>query len=765
MRSEDVSQASMLDLFRLEAEEQMQLLTAGLLALERDPTAPVHLEACMRAAHSVKGAARIAGVEAGVRLAHTMESCFVAAQQRRVRLEKALVDALLRAVDLLRRIAQTSDGVADGSGDATDVVQCVTALEGALERVSSAAPRTCDSESGASVARVAGGQAADPERGPGGGEEGAGTLGRSAPTVEVDNRVLRVTAQHLNHLLGLAGESLVESRRIKPFADSLLRLKRQHSELTQALRRLRETVGADGIAGRAEDALAEVERHASDCRKRVAQHLADLDGFERCVTNLSTRLYDGALACRMRPFSDLTRGMPRMVRDLARQLRKQVRLEVEDQAVEVDREILQKLEAPIGHLLRNAVDHGIEPPEARIAAGKDAEGIVRIKVCHLAGRLNVLVSDDGAGIDLQRLRAAVLRRGLASDDIVTRLTSAELYDFLLLPGFTLATSVTDISGRGVGLDAVKTLMQQLRGSLRISSQPHHGMRFEMQLPLTLSLIRALLVEVGGEPYAIPLASMVRALKVPNEQIALLQGRPHVALDGRRIGLIGAYQLLESAPPPPGAQCSVVVVGGGEQSYGLVVDRLLGERELVVQPLDPRLGKLRNISAGALMEDGSPVLIIDSEDLLRSIERFVASDGVGAVTIRASGASSRRRRVLVVDDSLTVRELQRKLLSNGGYDVEVAVDGIDGWNAVRSQPFDLVISDVDMPRMDGIEFVTLIKHDARLRSLPVMIVSYKDRPEDRQRGLEAGADYYLPKSSFHDTALIEAVSELIGGAMP
>jgi two-component system sensor histidine kinase and response regulator WspE len=237
------------------------------------------------------------------------------------------------------------------------------------------------------------------------------------------------------------------------------------------------------------------------------------------------------------------------------------------------------------------------------------------------------------------------------------------------------------------------------------------------------------------------------------------------LDGARVGLIGMHQILESGPPQ--AECDqwlVILLAAEGHIYGLAVDRLIGERELVIRPLDSRLGKIRNISAAALMEDGSPVLIVDTEDLLRSAANLVAIGTLGNVAAAVRpGAGSRQKRILIVEDSLTVRELERKLLASGGYEVEVAVDGLDGWNTVRAGNFDLVLTDVDMPRMDGIELVTLIKQDARMRSLPVMIVSYKDRPEDRNRGLQAGADYYLAKGSFHDQKLLSAVADLIGEA--
>jgi two-component system sensor histidine kinase and response regulator WspE len=252
--------------------------------------------------------------------------------------------------------------------------------------------------------------------------------------------------------------------------------------------------------------------------------------------------------------------------------------------------------------------------------------------------------------------------------------------------------------------------------------------------------------------------------VPRERIELLEGRQHFGLDGARIGLVVAHQVLETREPTHVSdELSVIVLGDSSHAYGLVVDRFLGERELVVQTLDPQLGKIKDIAAGALMPDGSPVLIVDAEDLIRSMDKLVSGGHMSAVTHDASAVARKRKRVLVVDDSLTVREVERKLIGSRGYDVEVAVDGMDGWNAVRTGHFDLVVTDIDMPRMDGIELVALINKDPNLKSLPVVVVSYKDRDEDRRRGLEAGAAYYLTKGSFHDETLVQAVVDLIGEA--
>jgi two-component system sensor histidine kinase and response regulator WspE len=510
--------------------------------------------------------------------------------------------------------------------------------------------------------------------------------------------------------------------------------------------------------------LEEIRQCVRQCHESLSQRIDELETTEGRSTELAHRLYDAVLDSRMRPLADGVHAFPRMVRDLARALGKEVRLELVGQAVQVDRDVLEKLESPLGHLLRNATDHGIESPDARRMAGKPAIGLVRLEARHSAGLLQIVVSDDGRGVDLDRVRHAVLARNLASEDAVQRMSEAEVLEFLFLPGFTLKETVTDVSGRGVGLDAVRNMVRQLRGSVRVSAQPGAGTRVQLQLPLTLSVVRALLIAVAGEPYAIPLTQIVRALRVPRRVVHSLEGREYLEFDGRSVGLVSAQLVLDvEAGEFSGDELAVVMIGGGGAIYGLVVEAFLGERELVVQPLDPRFGKLQDIAAGGLLEDGSPVLIVDVEDMVRSVEKLVSSGELGKAGAERSVRGGMRRRVLVVDDSLTVRELERKLLDHAGYEVEVAVDGMDGWNALRTGRFDLVVTDVDMPRLGGIELVEMIRRDARLKTLPVMIVSYKDRDEDRRRGLEAGADYYLAKSSFHDETLLQAVADLIGEA--
>lgn len=765
MTPEQMRDASLLELFSLEAEAQTQVLNAGLLALERNPTQADQLEACMRAAHSLKGAARIVGVDAGVTVAHVMEDCLVAAQEGRLRLSAEHIDALLQGTDLLMRIATPGDTAAQD-----DVPGFLVLMAAVLEPGGPSAAPAVPAQAGAPmapppVASQAPAAAPVPASEPPDDAEPAPRRKAGKRTVEGGERVLRVTADRLNSLLDLSSKSLVETQRLKPYLATLQRLKRMHGHGMQALDGLRLQLEDSGQGGEVLEALAQTQRLLAETQQILRQQAADLDEFGWQASQRAQLLYDTALACRMRPFADVLAGQSRMVRDLGRALGKPVRLIIEGEKTQVDRDVLEKLEAPLTHLLRNAVDHGIELPDRRLLAGKPEEGLIRLRVSHHAGMLSLELMDDGAGVDLDRLRASIVERALSPAETVERMSDDELLTFLFLPGFSLRDTVTEVSGRGVGLDAVQHMIRELRGAIELTQTPGLGCRFHLQVPQTLSVVRSLVVEVGGEAYAFPLAHIEHTLAVDANDIVQIEGRQHFWHDGQHIGLVAASQLLHRpAGQTDQNSLRVVVIRERERLYGVAVERLIGERVLVVMPLDPRLGKVQDISSGALLDDGSVVLIVDVEDILRSVDKLLSTGTLERVERGGAGASVlARKRILVVDDSLTVRELQRKLLGNRGYDVAVAVDGMDGWNALRGDDFDLLITDIDMPRMDGIELVTLVRRDQRLQSLPVMVVSYKDREEDRRRGLDAGADYYLAKASFHDDALLDAVVELIGGA--
>ena len=760
MTPEQMRDASLLELFSLEAEAQTQVLNEGLLALERNPTQADQLESCMRAAHSLKGAARIVGVDSGVSVAHVMEDCLVSAQEGRLLLRPEHIDALLQGTDLLMRIATPASAPQPAD------IEAYVALMGQLldpsaapipvaapvmAELQMAVPTAVEPTSAPSIEAPV--ETSDP------------VPRKNRRTAEGGERVLRVTAERLNSLLDLSSKSLVETQRLKPHLATMQRLKRMQNNGLRALENLNVHLKEHALSLEALEALEDARRLLSESQQLLAEKNAELDEFAWQASQRAQVLYDTALACRMRPFADVLSGQARMVRDLGRSLGKQVRLEIEGEKTQVDRDVLEKLEAPLTHLLRNAVDHGIETPEQRLLSGKPEEGLIRLRASHQAGLLVLELSDDGNGVDLEKVRRSIVARQLSPAETAAQLSEEELLTFLFLPGFSLRDTVTEVSGRGVGLDAVQHMVRQLRGAVELEQTAGEGSRFHLEVPLTLSVVRSLVVEVGEEAYAFPLAHIERMCDLERDDIVQVEGRQHFWHEGRHVGLVAASQLLNRPASQNSSETlKVVVIREREAIYGVAVERFVGERTLVVLPLDERLGKIQDISAGALLDDGSVVLIVDVEDMLRSVDKLLNTGRLERIARHGNqAAEAARKRVLVVDDSLTVRELQRKLLLNRGYDVAVAVDGMDGWNALRSENFDLLITDIDMPRMDGIELVTLLRRDNRLQSMPVMVVSYKDREEDRRRGLDAGADYYLAKASFHDDALLDAVVELIGGA--
>ncbi|USX19230.1 hybrid sensor histidine kinase/response regulator [Oxalobacteraceae bacterium OTU3REALA1] len=767
--NEDLSQFSMMDLFRMEADSQTQILTDGLLAMERLKDAGT-VESMMRAAHSIKGAAAIVGLEVVVQLAHRMEDAFIAAQHGKLALTPNRVDVLLAGVDLILQLSRLQDSGLDAwlganAAHVTRTLDAITTIAflpepfdlqaeaGLLPPISApvtAAPYFPPGELPVAAPSPAPAPALPPAPPP---DEAPAARAHAAPKA----------AQNFDKLLSLASESRINAHQMHPFVQNMQRFKRNQSSLFSIIEQLHEAIANSTDAKLKEQSLMALQK-THPLKQFVLEHIADIEAYERRLLAVSQGMVDEVLTMRMRPFRDGVQSFPRMVRDLARTMGKDVRLQIVGEDTLVDRDILARIENPLNHMLRNAIDHGMDTAAVRIAAGKPGTGTIALEAKHRAGMLSIEISDDGRGVDLEKIRRLVIERKMASAQMAGAMSSAELLEFLFLPAFSLKESTTEISGRGVGLDIVHETIRSQNGTVRIESELGVGFRTSITLPLTQSIVRALVVDVKGEAYAMPIAQVERVIKIPQAAIHTLENKQFFDFGGEHLGLVSSSQVLELGDTDAGSgELAVVVIGTGARRYALVVDTIRGEQSLAVQSIDPIFGKMRDISAAALLDDGEPVLILDVPDLLLSIEKLLHEGGLHQLTKSDHAERRKTKRILVVDDSLTVREMERKLLLGRGFQVDIAIDGIDGWNVVRSGDYDLVITDVDMPRMDGIELVTLIKKDIHLHKLPVMIVSYKDRPEDRARGLSAGADYYLTKGSFHDETLLDAVSDLIGDA--
>ena len=726
------SDISSLELFRLELEERVVDLNRSLLALETSPRAGTDLDLFMRAIHSVKGAAAILGLTSLVGVAHRLEDGFAVVKAGEGELSLELIQLGFRTIDRLETISRLNAG--EILGWLADHEEDLKSLGEALEPMRP-------------PSAIVGSVVATP----------------SEASTAPGERVVRVEAESLHRIMGLSGELLVEARWLQPFADSLALLREKQRNLQATIEALSLQI-TDAAPKAQHDLVERARQQQRECRDTLAERLSELELYALRTTNLSDRLYREVIGSNMRPFADALVAMPRMVRDLALALDKQVEMEVVGSTTLVDRDILRRLESPLIHMLRNAVDHGIEPAAERQARGKPARGLIRIEAFHRGGMLAITISDDGAGVREDAVRARLVEIGHCSLARAQELSSSDLYGALQQPGFSTAPAVTEVSGRGVGLDVVRSMVQEVSGTLRISSQPQVGTTIHLQLPLTLSVVRTLLVEIAGEPYAFPLARLDQILAIEPDLIQRIEGREFFLLDGVAIGLITARQVLDLPEASAATHLlPVVVISHHDRVYGVVVDRYLGEQDLVVRPLDPRLGKVANVSAAALMGDGQPILIIDTVDLVRSIDDLLKQAQPLRRSVAVTGIPAKR--VLIVDDSPVIINLLTRLVCSAGYEVEQAADGAEALATLRARPCDLLITDVEMPVMDGTELIRRLRQDPRYLHLPVVISSSRESEQDRLLGLEVGADYYLGKSDFQNEVLQQVLYQLIGPPIP
>ena len=557
---------------------------------------------------------------------------------------------------------------------------------------------------------------------------------RAGSRIQARADTLRVPAERVDALLEHSGELLVSHHRI----DDLLR---QVDEAASTVQRLHT---APPGAGRKQHREQLRELHRS--LERIATSMqAERMQLQRAASALDERIR----SIRMLPFGVACEGLERVVHDAAEATGKQVRLEIDGADVGVDRAMVDRLRDPLVQLVRNAVDHGIESPNERLRRGKPACGTITLSVSPREREVTVRVSDDGGGLDLDRLRRRVAERGIAIAD-------EDLAQAVFLPGVSTAASVTNLSGRGVGLDVVRTELEGLGGSVDVASSPD-GTTFVLSFPLTVTTVRVILFTLAGRTFGFNVTSVERVVRVDPAAIAVIEGRSVMLYGENRIPFVPLHAVLGIEPPADGATPPIaVVVKRRGHSVAMGVDALLDEREVHLRPLGPRLGALPKVSGAAIAGDGSVALILRGaaviESALATARTLRSAPAAPAQTVAA-------KRVLLVDDSITTRTLERSILEAAGYEVLTAADGHDAWTLLGEQSVDVVVSDVDMPRMNGFALVEAVRTSSSLRELPIILVTARESEIDRQRGLESGADAYIVKSSFRQEELLEAIGAL------
>ena len=738
--------SSMIELFRAELAKQASVLTEGLSSLSGQPDRQGLLTVLMRATHSIKGAARLVGFEGIVTVAHAAEDVLAAVQKGAVDLGEGEIDLLLESVDVMQRLADASSAPA---GDGSAIERIVAALNRLV--------RQCDApDAGAGPA------AGDDGETPGRHDTGGVQVGAFAESDRM-SATMRISASRLDNLLRLAADARVQSQWLAGFTQSMGHLGRVHHHLINALDEFRDRAISESIHDAQLTMLADIQQQANLVRQQWVESLSRLHAFVRQSATLTRRLHGEILATRLQPFGESLQTIPRMVRELARTLNKEVKVEMSGMDVLVDREIVEKIQIPLTHLIHNAVDHGIESPAQRRRRGKPQRGVLSIRAEQERGLLHLTLGDDGAGIDPQQLADTIAQRGLMGREKLSQLSSDELFDFLFLPGFTTRTAVTAVSGRGVGLDVVRDVLREIQGSISIVSEPGHGTTFHLHLPVSRSVLLCLIVTIAGQCYALPMTRIEQILRCERQELAVDGEGYFIVHESQRVPVVALARILELSQDwiPPAVFDALVLRGHG-RSCAVAVEQCLGQREVTVQPVPALLGKVPDVNAAAMLEDGSPLFILDADDLLYSAVRLRRVGRGSPLTLRPQNSLQRSAcRVLVVDDSATVRRLLQRLLNQDGYAVTPVDSGAAAWARLQDEWFDLVVTDIDMPAMGGIELIERLRRRRDLARIPVMVLSYKNDHMHRNRAFQAGADFFLAKSRFHETAFRDAVARLLG----
>jgi two-component system chemotaxis sensor kinase CheA len=532
------------------------------------------------------------------------------------------------------------------------------------------------------------------------------------------------------------------------------------------------------------DALNQANTLITEIEHTMGQHARHTTEDYTRLSVVTDRLHDQIRRTRMLPITTLFSPLRLQVREIARASNKQIELTLEDGGAEADRQVLERLREVLMHLLRNSIDHGIEPADARTAQGKPAVGHVALRSSVNGDYLTIHIEDDGAGLDLEAIKQRAISAGLVGETDMSRISESELIDLIFLPGFSTRQVVSKMSGRGVGLDIVRSQVERMQGRVSVHSTPGAGSVFTISVPLSLTSSHGLLLQVDHATYMLPLDSLQRIVSVAPGDVQILEGRACLVFDGRPMALVHLTDLIGKTEKPgtkeerrglnakghkalvegrssTGSGWSLaLLLGSGERQVACMVDAVLGEQELVIYRLPPPLQRVRFIAGATILADGSVVPILDVVDLVR------AAIGVHHNLNLApeAPASEHVPTVLVVDDSITTRTLEKNILEAAGYQVKLATDGVEALDTLRHMVenggCDLLLSDIDMPRLNGFELTSQVRQDTVLKNIPIVLVTSLDSSADRERGIAAGADAYIIKRAFDQQALLETIEQLI-----
>jgi two-component system, chemotaxis family, sensor kinase CheA len=777
--------------FQEEQAEHRQAIGELLLELERDPNHPkrqVLLDQLFREAHSLKGGARAAGQPAVEQIAHRIEDVMSQVRRGTLQLTHEVCDPIYVALDA---IGTLMDEVPNNEpANLASYTPLLEILSGVAQSANEASPASTSSLPSSDN----GNHTADDQRTLDNQQTSDEHLPSSEASPLTTDTTIRIGTALLDTLLNETGELMTCSlrsaqhvRHVHHLTELIGRWRhvwRQaspiYSRLQERRRVIRPTVHylsdrdelpavatesrRDSETAALLDALKEASSLIATLEQQVAQHGQQVAEATSQLGAIVERMHTQVRRARMLPLTTIFGQVRLQAREMARTAGKQVVFDVDDGDAIADRTVLERLRDVIVHLVRNAVDHGIESPAVRLSCGKAPEGRITLQARVSGDRLALTLADDGAGLDLEAIRRQALAGGVVSESDLAHMGESDLMQLIFLPGFSTKETVSTLSGRGVGLDIVQSHVERMHGRIDVQSQSGQGCRFSISVPLSLMNTHSLLLRVGTRSYAIPLDAVQRIVQVAPHDMQTLGGRAALVLDGHPLRLVRLDDLLGSVSPNAGRLDTVprlaLVLGSGERQSAIFVDDVLAEQELVTHRLPSPLQHVRFVAGASVLADGSVVPILDAVDL---VEAAIGAQDTIDLTLEPA-KPQRSPTVLVVDDSLTTRTLEKNILEAAGFQVRLATDGAEALDLLDQLPddagCDLLLSDVDMPRLNGFELTAQIRAIARFKHLPIVLVTSLDTPADRERGIAAGADAYIVKRTFEQQALLETIAQLI-----
>lgn len=770
-----------LRIFKAEADEHLMVLNNGLLELEKGKASQETIHDIFRAAHTLKGSSRMLGLEEIGAIAHKMEDLLKAVEDEQIKPTSNVIDRLLEGADNISRLLEPEETREPVDHEAV-IKRLVQVMEqGGGEEPPAGQEKEKKAKSPADKKKKKAAKGKEPGPEPEGGDEvlefkepeKPPPPSKTAPEeikphempapdrkAEIRQKVdtLRVDTGRLDGLVDLAGELLINKIKLEGRTFSAKELLEDLSEVLANF----DEISMNGNRAKLKERLHNLRNYFHEFVQELTEDIIELD------VNVQ-EIQSGTLQLRMTPASTLFDEFPRLVRDLARDLKKQIRLDIRGEETELDKRLLEQLRGPMIHLIRNACDHGIETPDVRLDRGKPATGNIHLQAYHHGGTVVIEVTDDGAGMDAARIREVAVQKGVIDERMAAELSDEEAHYLALMPGFSTSSLITDLSGRGVGLDVVKTNVENLRGDMNIRSRSGEGTKIELRLPLTVSIIEALLVSQSGDVFAIPLTAVEEVMRVRVADLVMDRGREAVAQRGQLLSLIRLGDLL-GLPALPGTlhelkssedMLQIVVLKFRNQHLAMEVDKTVREQEILVKALGSHLARVPLVSGATILRKGEPALILNVFDIFEEAERMEGKHIKDIVSVWEK--EQRLPRILVVDDSITTRTIEKNILERAGYEVVTSVNGNEALEEMdRAEPmFDLFVIDVDMPGINGFELTEKLRKDPRSKAVPVIIVTSRASDEDKRKGISVGAQAYIVKGSFDQNVLLDTVKSLIG----